>query len=159
MVSIPFPLLQARGDFLQYLPWELGWAPRSKFHNIVRCPTLAAELYNFQICPHSASSNSLVKVQISLPGTGSLSSIHLFESLFRGTSSPSWLACLSNLGGSYFPSHGSKKSFGNVNQFSFLLIMIEWQLPTSLHADLNSGNFGICLWKRSADILGLYLNK
>ena len=31
----------------------------------------------------------------------------------------------------------------DISVFSFLLVMTEWQLPSSLHADLNSRNFGI----------------
>ena len=36
--------------------------------------------------------------------------------------------------------------------FSFWLVRMEWQIPSSLHTELESGNFDIPLWQRSDDL-------
>lgn len=59
----PLPLPEAMEIFLWSSPWESGAAPRGKTHKCEGSPSLGPS----QSCPHWASSNSLIMVQIFLP--------------------------------------------------------------------------------------------
>ena len=71
--SFPFFPLEAYGDFLQYLLWELGQAPKGKSHNTVVTSLLLGlpGVFNSQTCPEirrlqfKFSSQALVPVLVS----------------------------------------------------------------------------------------------
>ena len=91
------------GICLRHLLWEAVWAPGTKSHNIVGFPLLLSlpKVFNYQNCPHWASSSLSITVQDFLPQhwfPGQL----LMANLCSGKSRLLF-GCLSNLGSNNFP--------------------------------------------------------
>ena len=142
MVPFFLSLWKLKEILLRNLPSELGWAPRN---NILQCCVDSPEVFNSRAWPHWASDNLSIAVQVFLPwhwfpqscALVSLCSSKQRLPVFAGLSLQSWSRWFA-----LHPliSYESKKSCGFFSLLSFLLVRVEWRLPSSLHVEQETGS-------------------
>lgn len=129
------------GIFLWYLLWKSGQAPSGKSHNIAGAPYDWVNLEFFiQTCPHWASSNPSIPVQVSLHWCW----FPRWLLLMSICSSEVAVLCIclsvSSISGTVVCplSCGAKKNCWFFSLFSLLLFRMELRLPSSLYEELEN---------------------
>lgn len=131
------------GIFLWYLLWESGQAPSGKSHNIAGAPYDWVNLEFFiQTCPHWASSNPSIPVQVSLHWCWFPRWLLLMSICSSEVAVAVLCICLSvsSISGTVVCplSCGAKKNCWFFSLFSLLLFRMELRLPSSLYEELEN---------------------